>query len=50
MVAARKVGFGDLQIQRRLSQGLILGEDDLLGSISINLPKAGAFASVESTQ
>lgn len=43
VVAAGQIGCGDLQIQRRLPQGLVLGEKDLFGPISVNLSKAGAF-------
>jgi len=35
VVGAGEIGFGNLQIERGLTERLILGEDDLLGGITI---------------
>jgi len=43
-VGARKIGFGDLEVQNGLAQGLILGEDDLLRCVPILGLQAGPLA------
>ncbi len=35
VVGAGEIRLGDLEIERRLAEGLILGEDDLLGGITV---------------
>lgn len=43
-VAPRKVGFGDLAVERGLTESLVLGVDDLLGGITVLRLQAKASA------
>lgn len=43
-IAAPKIGAGDLEIKRGLAQGLVLGQDDLLGIVAAAGAHAGALA------
>src|SRR5262245_59249712 len=45
-IAARQISFGDLKIQVRVAQRLVLGQDDLFGRLTIFGLKTRAFAAL----
>ena len=46
IVRARETGFGNMQIERWLAFGLVLGFDNLAGFIRVAGAKAGALTSL----